>query len=150
MSEWNVAGFIHSGITVKNLQVSLDFYTRLLGFKVNKIQTNDTDYIHDIVSIPGLEKIEIAFIEAPDGTVIELLEYVGVDTYSGEARSCDYGTGHICLQVTNLDSMFADLSEKGVEFKSQKVVTITAGNHKGAKAVYMKDPDGYLIELMEK
>ncbi len=150
VSEWKVVGFIHSGITVKDLQKSLEFYTGLLDFKVIKNQTNDSDYIHDIVRIPGLEKIEIAFVEAPDGTVIELLEYIGVDTYPGEARSCDYGTGHICLQVTNLDAMFNELSEKGVQFKSEKVVTITAGNHKGAKAVYMKDPDGYLIELMEK
>lgn len=143
-------GFVHSGITVKNLEDALEFYVGILGFTLMKRQTNDTDYIHDIVKIPGLKKIEIAFVKTPDGQLIELLEYIGLDTYSGESRSCDYGTGHICLGVTNLDAMFQELSDKGVQFKSDKVVTITAGNHKGAKAVYMKDPDGYLIELMER
>jgi catechol 2,3-dioxygenase-like lactoylglutathione lyase family enzyme len=149
MSGWKVTGFVHSGITVKSLQRSLNFYTELLGFKLLRKQTNDTDYIHDIVRIEGLKKIEIAFIESPDGTIVELLEYVGMERYSGEARSCDYGTGHICLRVENLDAMYKDLVDKGVRFKSKKVVPITAGNHKGGKAVYMKDPDGYLIELME-
>ncbi|HLR42011.1 MAG TPA: VOC family protein [Pseudogracilibacillus sp.] len=149
MNDWQVKSFVHSGITVKNLEASIQFYTELLGFKLVRRQTNDVPYIYDIVEIPGLEKIELAFLEMPDGTVIELLEYVGVRTYSGEARSCDYGTGHICLQVKNLDSMFHDLQAKGVQFISEEVVTITAGNHVGSKAVYMKDPDGYLIELMD-
>ena len=146
---WSVKGFVHCGITVNNLKTSLDFYTNTLGFELIKKQTNNTKYIHEIVKIPGLKKIEIAFIKTQDEVIIELLEYVGVRTYSGEARSCDYGTGHICLQVENLDEMFVDLKNQGVEFISQNVVTITSGVHQGAKAVYMKDPDGYLIELKE-
>lgn len=149
MAGWKVNGFVHSGITVKNLKKSLQFYTETLGLKLLRRQTNDSDYIHDIVRIEGLEKIEIAFIEVPDGMVLELLEYVGMERYSGEARSSDYGTGHLCLRVDNLEGMFEDLLKKGVSFKSKNVVSITAGNHKGGKAVYMKDPDGYLIELME-
>lgn len=149
MTKWQVEGFVHSGITVKNLEKSLVFYTELLGFTLLKRQTNDVPYIYDIVEIAGLEKIEIAFLQTPDGTTVELLEYVGVATYPSEARSCDYGTGHICLKVTNLHAMYHDLSAQGVQFVSKEVVTITAGNHKGALAVYMKDPDGYLIELMD-
>lgn len=149
MKDWKVSGFAHSGITVKNLEESIRFYTETLGLTLIKKQTNDVPYIYDIVEISGLEKIEIAFIETPDGTVLELLEYVGVRTYSGESRSCDYATGHICLLIENLDMMFKQLTEQGVQFISNNVVTITAGNHIGSKAVYMKDPDGYLIELME-
>ncbi len=150
MENWSINGFIHSGITVKDMQTSLDFYVGILGFKVIRKQTNDKAYIYDLVNIPGLEKIELAFIEAPDGHVIELLEYIGADNYSAEARSCDYGAGHICFHVTNVEAMFQYLKEKGIQFKSNEVVTITHGNHKGSKAVYMKDPDGYLIELMER
>lgn len=149
MSSWEVKGYVHSGVTVKDLQTSLDFYTNILGFEYVKKQTNTAEYMHDLVNIPGLEKIEIAFVRTPDGIFIELLEYVGMDRYSGETRSCDYGTGHFCLEVENLEQMVSDLKEKGIQFKSKQVATITAGTHKGAKAVYMKDPDGYLIELME-
>lgn len=150
MKKGKVVGFIHSGITVKNLERSLEFYIDLLGFKLLSTQVANSDYIFDIVEIPGLKEINIAFVEIPGGHVIEVLEYVGIDTYSGSARSCDYGTGHICLQVEDLEDMFEELKAKGVAFKSKNVAHITAGANKGSKAVYMLDPDGYIIELMER
>ncbi|WP_066399289.1 VOC family protein [Neobacillus mesonae] len=150
MAEGRVIGFIHSGITVKNLESALDFYVNTLGFELLSTQVANSDYIFDIVEIPGLKEIKIAFVQIPGGQVIELLEYVGIDTYSGSARSCDYGTGHICLMVENLEVMFNELQAKGVQFKSKKVANINAGANKGSKAIYMLDPDGYIIELMEK
>lgn len=149
MKDWKITGFKHSGITVKNLEVALDFYVETLGLELVSKQINDQPYIHDIVNLPGIEKIKIAFVKTPDGQILELLEYVGTEVYSGEARSCDYGTGHICLTVTNLESMYQELLNKGIKFKSEKIATITKGIHEGSKAVYMKDPDGYLIEMME-
>jgi catechol 2,3-dioxygenase-like lactoylglutathione lyase family enzyme len=150
MKEVKIVGFIHSGITVRNLETALEFYVDILGLKLLSTQVAQSDYIFDIVEIPGLKEIKIAFVEVPGGHVFEILEYVGVDTYPGNARSCDYGTGHICLQVENLEEMFGSLSAKGVRFKSKKVANITAGANKGSKAVYMLDPDGYIIELMER
>lgn len=149
MKKYNVLGFVHSGITVKNLKISLEFYTNILGLKKIHEQKNDTDYIYKIVEIPGLKAIKVAFLKIPDGNIIELLEY-DVDKTSGATSSSNYGTGHICLQVKNLNNMFVELKNKGVEFISKEVVLITEGHNKGAKAVYMKDPDGYIIELMEK
>ncbi|WP_342513819.1 VOC family protein [Sporosarcina sp. FSL K6-1522] len=150
MSKGKIVGFIHSGITVKNLEEALEFYIDTLGLELLSTQVASSDYIFDIVEIPGLKEIKIAFVQIPGGHVFEILEYVGVDTYPGNARSCDYGTGHICLRVANLDELFIELKSKGVTFKSKKVAVITAGANKGAKAVYMLDPDGYIIELMEK
>ncbi|MGE7907511.1 VOC family protein [Peribacillus sp. NPDC094092] len=150
MDKGKVVGFIHSGITVKNLERALDFYVNILGFELLSTQVANSDYIFDIVEIPGLKEINIAFVQIPGGHVIELLEYVGIDTYSGSSRSCDYGTGHICLLVENLEEMFSELKAKGVQFKSKKVAHITVGANTGSKAVYMLDPDGYILELMEK
>lgn len=150
MNKGKVNGFIHSGITVKNVENALDFYVGILGFELLSTQIANSDYIFDIVELPGLKEIKIAFVQIPGGHVIEILEYVGIDTYPGHARSCDYGTGHICLSVENLEALFEELKAKGITFKSKKVANITMGANKGAKAVYMLDPDGYIIELMEK
>ncbi|MGE6611082.1 VOC family protein [Peribacillus sp. NPDC076916] len=150
MNKGKIVGFVHSGITVKNLENALDFYVDTLGFELLSTQVANSDYIFDIVEIPGLKEIKIAFVQIPGGQVIEILEYVGIDTYSGSARPCDYGTGHICLRVENLEEMFEELKAIGIKFKSKKVATITAGANKGSKAVYMFDPDSYIIELMEK
>lgn len=150
MYKGRVIGFIHSGITVKNLENALDFYVNILGFELISTQVAKNDYIFDIVEIPKLKEIKIAFVQIPEGHVIEILEYVGIDTYSGSARSCDYGTGHICLRVENLEEMYEELKAKGIKFKSKKVANILVDANKGSKAVYMLDPDGYIIELMEK
>ncbi|MEK4306739.1 MULTISPECIES: VOC family protein [Oceanobacillus] len=144
-----ITGFIHSGITVRSLSESLNFYVDLLGLELLSTQTVTADYVFKIVEIPGLEKVEIAFVKIPGGNEIEILEYGGPKTYPGNARSCDYGTGHICLKVDDLESIYKDFKEKGVQFQSKGVVDITSGANKGAKALYMLDPDGYIIELME-
>lgn len=145
-----ISGFIHNGITVKNIDDALKFYVDLLGFKLISKQVANAPYIYRIVEIPGLKEVNIAFVEIPGGHVIELLEYVGVDTYPGNVRSCDYGSGHICLKVEYLEELYEELGNKGIKFISNSVVNITEGANAGAKAVYMLDPDGYIIELMEK
>lgn len=150
MEKGKITGFIHSGITVKNLEKSLEFYVDLLGLELLSTQTVKEDYIFDIVEIPGLKEVKIAFVKVPGGNVIEILEYRGIKTYSGSARSCDYGTGHVCFKAENLNDLFNSLRKKGVNFQSKEVVNITTGTNKGAKAIYMLDPDGYIIELMEK
>ena len=39
MKDWKVSGFAHSGITVKNLEESICFYTETLGLTLIKKQT---------------------------------------------------------------------------------------------------------------
>ncbi|GAB3042230.1 VOC family protein [Virgibacillus ainsalahensis] len=150
MKEGKIKGFIHSGITVKNLEKSLEFYVDVLGLELLTTQTVNAGYIFNIVEIPGLKEVKIAFVKVPGGNEVELLEYVGIKTYPGNTRSCDYGTGHICLEAENLEGIYNELKAEGIMFQSEKVVTITSGANKGAKAVYMFDPDGYIIELMER
>ncbi|MBD8007644.1 VOC family protein [Bacillus norwichensis] len=53
MKKGKVAGFIHSAITVKKLEDALDFYVDLLGFNLLSTQVANSDYIFDIVEIPG-------------------------------------------------------------------------------------------------
>lgn len=149
MVKWQITGLAHAGITVKDINKSIHFYTRILGLELQKLQTNTANYTHQLVNTPGLEKIELAFVKLPDGSLIELLEYIGAPTFPGITRTCDYGTGHICLKVTGLKLMYDMLASNGVEFVSDEVIEITEGKHKGKKAVYMRDPDGYVIELME-
>ncbi|WP_353948238.1 VOC family protein [Sporolactobacillus sp. Y61] len=145
-----IIGYIHSGITVKCLEDALRFYVDTLGLTCLATQVVNASYIFDIVTLSGLKEVKIAFIQIPDGSVIELLEYAGMDVQSGRSRSCDYGTGHLCLQVDHLAELYQELKEKGVKFQSNQIADITSGANKGAKAIYMLDPDGYIIELMEK
>lgn len=150
MDEGRVTGFYHAGISVKNLEESIQFYSEKLDFELLSRQDVDRDYIFDIVAVPGLKQVRIAFLKIPgSNAVVELLEYVGVERFSGSCRPCDYGSGHLCLYVSNLDDMYKKLQKDGVKFKSNAPVSITAGRNEGAKVVYMMDPDGYIVELLQ-
>jgi len=150
MESGKVIGFFHAGITVKNLEASLDFYCNMLNLELVRLQDSSQDYIREMLSLPGLQKIKIALLKVPGSDVmVELLEYVGVERFPGNCRPCDYGSGHICLFVTNLEEIYREFVEKGVRFRSGPV-HITAGVNTGAKAIYMMDPDGYIVELVER
>ena len=51
-------------------------------------------------------------------------------------------------RVDDLDAMYQELSRQGVEFVSPPV-TIDAGANTGAKGLYLRDPDGFTIELFQ-
>lgn len=147
--DWKLKGFVHSGITVKDLKRSIDFYENSLGLELVRLQTNDKPYIYDLVNIQGLEKIELAFLQTPDGQIVELLEYHGETIKDGSSLHSHYGTGHICLHVENLDAMYEHLQRRNTDIISEHVVQITSGRHAGSKAIYLRDPDGYVIEVLE-
>jgi catechol 2,3-dioxygenase-like lactoylglutathione lyase family enzyme len=59
------------------------------------------------------------------------------------------GTSHICLFVEDLDSLYERLHDQGVEFISRPQ-TSESGRYAGGRVVYLKDPDGIRVELLER
>ncbi len=54
----------------------------------------------------------------------------------------------MCLIVDDLRSCREELSAGGVQFVSEPV-TITEGPNQGGLVIYMRDPDGYTLELFQ-
>ncbi len=59
------------------------------------------------------------------------------------------GSAHIAYNVEGLARMYETLSPKGVKFVSAPV-PITQGANKGGLVVYLEDPDGNTLELIER
>ena len=79
---------------------------------------------------------------------LELLEYRGIEQKSVDMGNGNVGNGHIAFFVDDLDEIYAELTEAGVLSVSPPV-TPTIGPNKGGRAVYMIDPDGFRIELIQ-
>ncbi|MEC9008152.1 MAG: VOC family protein, partial [Planctomycetota bacterium] len=77
--------------------------------------------------------------------VVQYMNHVGDPATTDTNRP---GNSHLCLLVDDLMSAVAELSEAGVRFKSDPV-EITAGPNAGGLVIYMKDPDGYTLELFQ-
>jgi catechol 2,3-dioxygenase-like lactoylglutathione lyase family enzyme len=69
---------------------------------------------------------------------------------SGATPPSDYGTGHFCVFVTNIEACHAELAAQGVQFRSDGPVEMLEGPNTGGKSLYGLDPDGYIFEFHER
>lgn len=144
-----VTGFFHAGITVREMDASLRFYRDGLGLEVHLDRVLDADYLREVLAL-DFSAIRAVYLTIPGGGFVELLEYRGTERLSAAARPSDVGGGHLCLYVTGIDALTTRLVEHGGAPRSEAPVDITSGPNAGARSIYMRDPDGYAVELFER
>jgi len=143
-----ITAFHHVGITVVSLERSLAFYRDLLGFEEVMSWNPRAQYIDQLVGYPGVD-LHAAVLKLPTSQArLELLEYRNVDGTPIDSRNGNPGTAHIAFFVEDLDSLYRQLSAAGVDSVSEPI-TPTIGPNKGGRAVYMVDPDGIRVELIQ-
>lgn len=125
-----IIGFDHVGITVKDLVKSVDFYTKVLNFKEgNKFEYPDRG-------------VTIQFLNA-SGVQLELFGH-SKEVSEAEKKPLQAGVAHIALEVENLNETYEKLKAKGVKFEREPRVAMM-----GQKIVFLNDPDGNRLELVE-
>jgi catechol 2,3-dioxygenase-like lactoylglutathione lyase family enzyme len=151
MPGWTIDGPRHAGITVSDLDRSLAFYEGLVGLELLWRRLYEEPEIRRIVGVPEASGLEVAMLRVPGSAFeVELLEYHGLEPVSGASPPSDAGTGHFCLFVTGIDALHRELGERGVAFRSDGPVEMTAGANAGGKSLYSLDPDGYVVEFHER
>src|SRR6478672_7361444 len=137
----------HTGITVSNIERSLEFWRDVLGFELSHRAHQKGELAEQITGVSGAE-ILIAVVKAP-GHKIELLEYrAPEDRKRLDARPCDVGSVHIALVVDELDTLLERIAASGWK-AAGKPQTLTVGPNAGKRVIYVRDPDGTTIELMQ-
>ena len=127
---------------------SIAFYRDLLGLELIAHWVRDQPYIQELVGYPGVE-LDVAVFRFPDsGSFLEVLEYRNVEKAPVDTANANPGTAHFCVYVTDLDALHARLLREGVDFVSG-IKSPTVGPNSGAKVIYMIDPDGIRVELLE-
>jgi lactoylglutathione lyase len=123
---------LHTMIRVRDLDRSLDFYTRHLGMKL----LWQKDY-------PSGE-FTLAFVgygDETDHTVIELTHNWG----QAEPYDLGDGFGHLAIGVPDIYGTCAALEKDGVKIPRPPGPM----KHGGSVIAFVEDPDGYKIELIE-
>lgn len=143
-----VTGFFHGGISVSDMDTALRFYRDGLGLEIAWDRNLDAPYLKEVLGLE-FDHIRIVYLHITGGGYVELLEYVGVDRRSGATLPCDYGSGHLCLYVDDVDAMHTRLVSLGFQARSNAPVAITSGPNAGARSCYMLDADGYAVELFQ-
>jgi lactoylglutathione lyase len=145
----SITGLYHGGITVSDMEASLRFYRDGLGLEVEFDKVLDGSYLPVVLDLK-FDHIRAVYLRVPGGVFIELLEYHGIERLPAESRPSDFGAGHLCLFVDGIDEIVGRLTASGFRARSAGPVDITAGPNQGARSVYMRDPDGYSVELFQK
>ncbi len=121
---------LHTMLRVGSLNRSLEFYTGILGMKLLRKQ----DYPED--------EFTLAFVGYADESETAVLEL----TYNWDTDNYDLGNafGHIAVEVEDVYKSAEEIKQRGGE------VVREAGPMKGGTMViaFVKDPDGYMIELI--
>jgi lactoylglutathione lyase len=143
-----ITGTSHVGIQVEDLDRSVAFYRDLIGLEYVDDWVRDQEYIRELVGYPGVV-LHVAVLRLPDtNAFLEILEYKNVPRQAVDTGTANPGTGHLCFYVDDLDTVYARLTAAGVRSLSGVKVP-TAGPNTGGKVVYMVDPDGIRVELLE-
>jgi len=138
----------HVGITVQSLERSLAFYRDTLGFEVVFGWNPRESYIGELVGYPDVDLHSVILRIPASDLFLELLEYRGVDRSAIDSANANPGTVHIAFYVDDLEWLYRDLRSRGIASLSDPV-TPTIGPNKGGRAVYMVDPDGVRVELIQ-
>ena len=137
----------HTGITVRDLEASLAFWQDVLGFRLQYRARRTGSFAEEVTGVPEAE-IEIAVLLAP-GHHIELLQYLAPgDRQHLRPRACDVGSLHIAFHVDDLDAALAHIAAHGWAPVGCPQ-TIAGGARAGTRVVYIRDPDGTTLELMQ-
>ena len=67
---------------------------------------------------------------------------------SHSMRPCDPGSSHLSLLADDLPGLYQEWCAKGVAFAGEPVA-ITTGPNRGGYGLYLRDPNGILIELFQ-
>tara|TARA_R110000796_G_scaffold123761_4_gene238198 strand:- start:17525 stop:17941 length:417 start_codon:yes stop_codon:yes gene_type:complete len=132
----------HSGIVVRDLVASLDFYLAF-GFSVVSDQLESGKFIDDILGFKDC-KVRTVKMVCKNNQMLELLHYKDPKSEDFKKRVNSIGCSHLAFTVEDLESLYISLVEKGVKFINPPAV-----NEK-VKVAFCKDPNDVYLELVEE
>ena len=134
----------HVGLIVDDIETSLKLYRDILGFVPEVDQVEHGEFFEHLTGI-ATGQARTCKCYAEDGSCIELIEFYSHDNTKRNKELLSQGFNHIALNVQELDSLYKDLLEFGLDFVGEPKLN----DHKTAKVCFCKDKEGNLLELVE-
>jgi len=123
--------FIHVGLTVSDLNRSVDWYNTYFGFKeIKRFEKEVLEIKAAAVISLGAAQIELIqpqspmSMDAPNGSLIEALR--------------PKGANHIAIGVDDIEECYLQLTKNGARMITEIM---------GGKMFFCEDPDGTVIEV---
>jgi lactoylglutathione lyase len=149
-----VTSIFHVGFSVRDIEASIRFYEEGLGLRLRHQQIQDNEYTCSLVGYDNAV-LHVAQFQLPagdpppSGHVLELIQYERPPGGEADRERNTIGAGHLAFAVDDIEEMASRLVEYGATLIN-KPVEITAGINRGGRAVYLFDPDGVTLELLQQ
>ncbi len=138
------------GMTVSDLDRSVDFYTRVLKFEKVSEQENAGEEQEHLTGVFGLRTRTVRL--RLGGESIELTEFLAPKGRPApvDARSNDRWFQHIAIIVSDMGKAYKWLRENKVQHASSGPQRLPDWNPNagGIEAFYFRDPDGHALEIL--
>lgn len=145
-----ITGLHHFSIACSDADRSLAFYRDLFGMAlVADREVEPGGFVERVTGTPGA-RVRIVHLQGY-GVNFELLEYKE-PRGDRRARSLNHaGSAHLCFIADDLDAVCERLKSNGVTIRSQGAdpVTVEGGPNDGGKGLYVEDPDGNAVEIIQ-
>ena len=135
----------HTGFVVRDLEKSAMFYCAL-GFVEDNRAIERSDFIDSVVGYQNT-KLEWIKLKAPDGYMLELLQYHSHPERKkiSKQSSNQLGCSHLALTVEDINSVCEKIIDIGGSILNPPALT----KDKKVKVVYCHDNEGNLLEIVE-
>jgi catechol 2,3-dioxygenase-like lactoylglutathione lyase family enzyme len=148
----------HISWTVSDLEAALAFYCGVVGavelFRLGPLDAAEMpldaegrDWMATHVNVPGA-RMTLAMLKLTDNMNFQLVQYDKPDDRCQYVpRNCDRGGHHLGLKVDDVEKAIAYLEAHGCI--AMDIIHIDAGPLAGKKNVYMTDPFGHSLEIVD-
>jgi catechol 2,3-dioxygenase-like lactoylglutathione lyase family enzyme len=141
-----ITGFNHTSFTVADMEKSVKFWTEMLGFEAASVSPREGRWQEDVTGVKGASLL-VAHLYG-HGQHIEFIQYQAGAIPGDAPAPALPGAAHVCLETADIERTWAALLAAGATAQG-RIATVTTGAVGGAKAGYIRDPNGILIELLQ-
>jgi catechol 2,3-dioxygenase-like lactoylglutathione lyase family enzyme len=141
-----ITGFNHTSFTVADMEKSVEFWTRMLGFEAASVSPREGGWQQEVTGVADAS-LMVAHLYG-HGQHIEFIQYLRGTVPGDPPQPAQCGAAHVCLETDDIEATWSALLDAGASAQGS-IADVTSGSAGGARAGYLRDPNGILIELLQ-
>ena len=143
-----ITGVHHFSISCSDAERSLAFYRDLFGLRL--VADREVEAGGFVERVTGVRDARVRIVHLQGyGVNLELLQFASPEA-DRRARGLEHaGSAHVCFVTDDLDALHERWKRDGVSFRSPGPVTVVGGPNDGGKGIYLDDPDGNGVEILQ-
>ena len=135
----------HTGIVTKNINQSLNFWCKKIGFKIKASALESGKTIDNVL---GYKKVKVKTYKLKDknNNIVEILYFLNAPKINkNKIKAYSEGYTHISLTVKNINQLYLKLKKAKIKFNSKPMLSAD----KKVLMTYCKTPEGSFLELVQ-